>query len=120
MYYPSGMKRIQIREYIKLWNSNGKLSGYGAGSSEGEADWSFSFKGHFTRGNTAEIVAVFRQEDGNSFISTETWEINLQSNTLKLDPNKPIDLRIVGDGEFHKIDCSNIEEWAIELLNKQE
>lgn len=118
MYYPGGTKRTQIEEYIQLSNKDGKLSGLGAGISEGETDWSFGFEGRFINGDTAQITAVYKQENGNSFISNETWIINLQKNTLKLDHNKPIDIRILGDGEFHKISCSNIEEWAIELLKK--
>lgn len=117
MYYPSGAKRTMIREYIQVRNRNGVLSGLGAGSSEGDADWSFSFKGHFTQGDTAEITGVYKREGEDAFVSNETWIINFEQNTLKLDKSKPTDLRVFGNGEFHKIDCSAIEEWATELIN---
>jgi hypothetical protein len=118
MYYPSGGKRVVIEEYITLWVEGDKLRGFGAGRSEGEDNWSFSFEGSFGNQTKATISSVYKQVGNEPFALNEVWKIDLKKQSLELDSNLPTDLRIFGDGKFHSINCSNIGDWAIELIKK--
>jgi hypothetical protein len=117
MYYPSGSQRVQIKEYVTLSILDENVQGYGAGSSEGELDWSFNFEGRILQGNIMEVTVYYSQEGIIEFTTNETWILDLKNGALKLDFNIPTDLRILGDGKFHKIDCQLTEEWAQKLIH---
>lgn len=119
MYYPSGGKRVMIEEYILLWVEGNQLRGFGAGRSEGDDDWRFHFKGSFLNGTKANISAVYTQVGNEPLTLDEVWNIDLKKHTLELDSKLPTDLRIFGDGKFHRIDCQNISNWAKILLSKE-
>lgn len=115
--YPGGGKRIVFREYIQLSNDHGRVSGMGAGYSEGDPEWVFDFKG-MLKDTLLELTANYRQEGVEPFSTTETWFVNLEKGSIRLKEPLPESLRSVSNGEYHKVECDYIPENLRKLMDK--
>ncbi len=114
--YPGGNKRIVFREYIRLWNNNGEVSGVGAGYSEGDPEWAFDFKG-FLKDSLLEVKVNYHQEGVNPFSTTETWWLNVEKGSIRLNEPIPENLRSISNGKYHKVECDYIPENLLNLMN---
>ena len=116
--YPGGNKRIVFREYIQLWNSKGQVSGKGAGYSEGDPEWSFTFSGTLTNDTVLELKASYMQDGLSPFSTSETWFVNLEKGSIRLKEAVPASLRAISNGEYHKVACDYVPEDLRNLMNR--
>lgn len=117
-YYPSGNKRTVFREYIQLWNEDGVITGKGAGYSEGDPEWSFTFSGTLTNDTILELNANYKQDGKSPFSTSEIWVLDLNKGFIRIKQQGPGELRSISSGEYHQVDCDVVPEDLKSLIKR--
>lgn len=117
-YYPGGNKRTVFREYIQLWNEDEFVSGKGAGYSEGDPEWSFTFSGNLTNDTILELNATYKQDGKSPFSTSETWVLDLNKGFIRIKEQGPRELRSISSGEYHQVDCDAVPEDLKSLIKR--
>lgn len=106
-------KRIQLHEYIQLWNENGKVTGRGAGESEGSPDWIFTFNGSMLNDTTIQVKADYSREGQIALHTSETWIIDRKKARMHLAaavPGRP------GADAYFEIDAGDLPGGMLKLM----
>ncbi|WP_343748694.1 hypothetical protein [Fluviicola sp.] len=100
-------KRTTLTEYIQLWLDGSKVSGRGAGYSEGDPEWNFSFEGTMVNDSIAEVKVNYTIGENTNFTTSEKWIMNAKTKQMRLEgivKNRP------GSVRYNQIEAEYIPE----------
>jgi hypothetical protein len=108
-------KRNVLTEYIQLWIENRKVTGRGAGESEGDPNWIFKFNGDFVNDTTIEVKVNYIQEGVSPLNTSETWIIDKkksQMHLLNTVSGRP------GANAYFEIDAKDLPNGMLKLMEQ--
>ncbi len=120
-YYNTPGGRTTQAEYLKIDFLDEDLKGMGAGYLEGEGEWEMEFTGSSVDDTTYQIEAEYEHilNTITKFKTTEIWYINYEHSVVTIKKISPNEYRTPGKIPFHRIDCADIEGWAVRLMKRK-
>lgn len=117
-YYNTPGGRTTQAEYLKIDFLDEDLKGMGAGYLEGEGEWKMTFTGFSIDDTTYRIEAnyVHILNTTSSYKTTEIWYINHEHSGVTIKKISSNEYRQPGKIPFHRIDCADIDGWAVRLM----
>ena len=118
-YYESVMEsksanqRITMREFLEVINKNGQITGKGAGESEGDSSWTFSFNGNIADDSIVTVEINYKVDTSSAYKVSEKWIYNSKTNKIKV---KSWDSTHLGALQYRKVDFNDIPEFYQKLL----
>ncbi len=110
---PGLNKRITLNEYIQLWIQQGKVNGYGAGESEDDPNWTFSFSGLVLNDTTLKVEVRYKQEGVSALNSSEIWIFDKGKKHLHLKNRVPMR---PGALSYSKIERGDIPTFLLNCI----
>ena len=106
-------KRITLNEYIQLCIQQGNVNGSGAGESEGDPYWTFSFSGVVLNDTTLKVEVSYKQEGVSALNTSEIWIFDKGKKHLHLKNRVPMH---PGALSYSKIERGDIPTFLLNCI----